>query len=246
MSADLRRAAQRLPAPVRRALVEVAGFPRVQRVLHRPRWGNLRRTRPFSDRYGVDRGPVIDRHYIDRFIAEHATDLRGHVLEVAEGRYARVHAGAITELDILDIDPRNDQATVIVDLDDAGSLPRRTYDCIVLTQTLQYLFEPAVALTNLWEALAPGGVLLLSVPATARVDRDLAERDAWRVLVPGLEHLLQQTCVGGEITVISAGNLLSSIAFLLGLAADELEADELAGNDPHHPLVTCARVRRPG
>ena len=245
MSADLRRAARRLPSPVRRALVEVAGFPRVRRVLHRPRWGNLRRSRPFSDRYGNDRGSAIDRYYIDRFVAEHAADIRGHVLEVAEGRYARVHPDAITVLDILDIDPRNDEATVIVDLDDAGSLPRRTYDCIVLTQTLQYLFDPVVALTNLWDALAPGGVLLLSVPVTARVDPDLVDRDAWRVLAPGLEQLLHRTCDGGEITVTTAGNLLSSIAFLLGLATEELHPDELAEDDRNHALVTCARVRRP-
>ena len=245
MRADLRRAARRLPSPVRRAIVEVAGFPRVRRILHRPRWGNLRRARPFSERYGVDRGSAIDRYYIDRFVAEHAADIRGHVLEVAEGRYARVHPSAIEVLDVLDIDPRNDQATVIADLDDAGSLPPGAYDCVVLTQTLQYVFEPEVALTNLWDSLAPGGVLLLSVPITSKVDHDLADRDSWRMLAPGLGQLLQRSCVGAEVTLVTAGNLVATIAFLLGLAAEELRPDELDGDDPLHPLVTCARVRRP-
>jgi hypothetical protein len=52
----------------------------------RPRWGNLRRTAPFSDNWGWDRGTPIDRVYIERFLREHAEDVRGDVLEIG-GRY---------------------------------------------------------------------------------------------------------------------------------------------------------------
>ena len=46
-----------------------------------PRWGNLRRLRRFSDRYGYDRGTPIERDYIERFLSEHAQLIRGSVLE---------------------------------------------------------------------------------------------------------------------------------------------------------------------
>jgi len=45
------------------------------------RWGNLRRLRPFTDRYGYDRGTPIERSYIERFLSEHAQRIRGSVLE---------------------------------------------------------------------------------------------------------------------------------------------------------------------
>lgn len=32
-----------------------------------PRWGNLRRTTPFSATYGFERGQPIDCHYLHRF-----------------------------------------------------------------------------------------------------------------------------------------------------------------------------------
>src|SRR5262245_50153649 len=38
-----------------------------------PRWGNLRRVRPFSASYGFDRGTPIDRYYLDTFLRANQT-----------------------------------------------------------------------------------------------------------------------------------------------------------------------------
>jgi hypothetical protein len=84
------------PAPVQHALVSAG-----RRVPGRSvRWGNLRRLRPFSDRYGYDRGTPIERYYIDR-----------------DNRDADLHA----------------------DLNLPGSLPVGSFDCVILTQVLQFL-----------------------------------------------------------------------------------------------------------
>ena len=47
-----------------------------------PRWGNLRRVRPFSASYGFDRGTPVDRYYLDAFLQSHWTLITGRVLEV--------------------------------------------------------------------------------------------------------------------------------------------------------------------
>src|SRR4051794_24300652 len=52
----LRPAAKRLPAGLRSRMI-------LNRPGRRVRWGSLRRTRPFSDCYGFDRGLPIDRYY---------------------------------------------------------------------------------------------------------------------------------------------------------------------------------------
>lgn len=213
-------------------------------MVRRARWGNLRRVRPFSDRYGFDRGHAIDRYYIDRFVKSCAGDIRGRVLEVADPRYASIHSDGITRIDILDIDPRNPEATVIADLDYAGSLPAGAFDCVVLTQTLQYTVDPRVALANVWASLAEGGVLLLSVPACSRVDPSLPDRDSWRVTPVGLSRLLTSSCPGADVDVARFGNVLTCAAFLFGLAAEELRPTELDVVDEAFPLVTCARVAK--
>lgn len=44
---------------------------RVRRGLEMPRWGNLRRLRPFSEQFGAERGTPIDRYYLHRFLDQH-------------------------------------------------------------------------------------------------------------------------------------------------------------------------------
>lgn len=70
------------------------------------RWGNLRRLRPFSDRYGYDRGTPIERYYIERFLSEHAQRIRGSVLEAKDARYSR-RFGCGTRLYVVNIDPHD-------------------------------------------------------------------------------------------------------------------------------------------
>src|SRR2546428_14003991 len=51
----------------------------------------LRRTSPISRLYGADRGTGIDRYYIENFLARHASDIHGDVLEIqVNGKYKRL------------------------------------------------------------------------------------------------------------------------------------------------------------
>jgi SAM-dependent methyltransferase len=236
----LREWARRLPAPVRAAL------KRTVATAETPRWGNLRRLRPFSDRYGFDRGLPVDRFYIETFLERNRRAVRGRVLEVKDAAYTRRFGGAsVTESDILDIDPDNPDATLVADLCEPGSLPTGAFDCFLLTQTLQLLPDVDRGLENAWRALAPGGVLLLTVPTVARVDRHVSDIDFWRFTPRGLAEVIDRSCADAEAAVESFGNLVAAIAFLVGLAARELRAEELAHADPFFPVVAAARVEKP-
>lgn len=46
-----------------------------------PRWGNLRRTAPFSSSFGFARGTPFDRHYLHRFLDAQRRQITGAVLE---------------------------------------------------------------------------------------------------------------------------------------------------------------------
>src|SRR5262249_51767928 len=45
--------------------------------------GDLRRLTPIDPNWGFERGTPIDRVYVERFVGEHAGDIRGRVLEIA-------------------------------------------------------------------------------------------------------------------------------------------------------------------
>jgi SAM-dependent methyltransferase len=219
------------------------------RRLRRPRirWGSLRRTEPLSADYGFDRGLPVDRFYIEGFLARHAEDVRGRVLEVCDATYTRrFGADRVDESDVLDVDERNSEATLVADLSELGSLPAARFDCVILTQTLQYVARPEAALRNVWQSLAPGGTALITVPCLGRIDPELSAIDRWRFTDRGVETLLARACPGAELDVSGRGNVLVGVAFQMGLATQELRRSELEHDDDHFPLVVCARVRKPG
>jgi SAM-dependent methyltransferase len=235
----LRWLKSRIPAEARGA-----ARARVER-LNRPRWGNLRRFEPFSDYYGFERGTPIDRLYIGRFLAERAGDIRGNVLEVGHARYARAFPGSSPRhVEIVDVDRSNADATIFADLSERDSLPSDQFDCFILTQTLQLVSDLEAALQNAWQSLASRGVLLITMPGITRADPEHLSLDRWRVTSSGLDMLLARTCSGARRQVVGYGNLVSAVAFLMGLAAEELEDSELTATDRHFTVSVCARVEK--
>lgn len=198
---------------------------------------------PVSATFGADRGRPVDRVYIEAFLDEHRHDVRGAVLEVKDDRYTREFGGdRVTRSDVVDVDSSNGGATMIVDLDESGSLPADTYDCIVLTQVMQFL-HPQRALPNLYGALRPGGVALVSAPALCRLET--RQPELWRLSAVGLEEMLRRELpADAEIETAQHGNAKTVVASLLGLAAEDLGAS-LGPDDVRYPLVSLARVRRP-
>ena len=112
----------------------------------RARFGDLRRTEPLSS-WGSRRGQPVDRWYIERFLAEHSSHVHGHALEVKSDTYATRYGAA--SVDVVDIDADNDQATVVGDLCERGTLPTAAYDVAVVTQTLQSVADPLAAVRHL-------------------------------------------------------------------------------------------------
>jgi len=210
-------------------------------------WGSLRRTEPVSRVWGLDRGQPVDRHYIERFLAAHADDVAGDVLEVKDPAYTRRFERGARSVTVLDVAPENPDATLIADLTRPQSLPESAYDCVVITQTLQFLFDVETAVANLHRALAPGGVVLATVPCVSRIDYEAGvEGDFWRFTAASARRLFEARFGAGAVEVQALGNVLASTAFLHGLASDELAEEELAREDPYFPLLIAVRAVKDG
>lgn len=213
--------------------------------LRRPAWlGTVRRTSPLSDHYGRDRGTPIDRYYIDRFLAAERARIRGRVLEVRDREYSERFGIAVEQSDILDVDPLNANATIVADLAAADTIPTDTFDCFILTQTLQYVYDLRAAAGHSHRILRPGGSLLCSVPTVSRIDRLQADSDCWRLTRAACSRLFGDAFPGGDVAVQAHGNVLTAVAFLLGMAAEELSARELERDDSYFPLIVTVRATK--
>ena len=207
------------------------------------RWGDFRNTQPICQNFGFSRGQPIDRYYIESFLAAHAGDISGRVLEIKDDGYTRRFGGSrVTRSDVLDYDAGNKAATIHADLNDPNALEKGVYDCAIVTQTLQYLIEPGKVLRQLHDSLRPGGVLLLTVPAiTAMRGRDPWY---WNYTDRGVERLFGEVFMPSNVSVQSYGNLVSAIALLEGLSAAELKESELNLRDPAYQALIVARAVR--
>ncbi len=211
------------------------------------RFGHLRRTRPINRHWGWERGQPVDRYYIEGFLARQAQDIRGRVLEVGDDSYTRQFGGdRVTQRDVLHVHAGSPLATVVADLADADHVPSDTFDCIILTQTLHLVFDIRAAMRTLERILAPGGTLLVTVPGISQTtDENWRDSWYWALTVPSLRRLAEERFPAGAVTVESHGNVLTAVAFLHGLAREELRARELAVVDRDFPLVVTLRARKP-
>lgn len=205
--------------------------------------GDLAAVEPLDPNFGYARGTPIDRYYIERFLERRAGDVAGRVLEVQENDYTvRFGGDRVTRSDVLHLLPGNPRATIVGDLADPATLPPAAFDCVILTQTLHLVPDPAAALRNVAAALADDGVLLLTTPGITRVE--WGESWYWSFTTLSLKRLLEDAFGEVHLELESHGNVHAATGFLHGLAVEETEPWRLDHVDLAYPVVLTARVRR--
>jgi hypothetical protein len=218
---------------------------RLRRLTRPARLGTLRRTSPLSHDFGYDRGTPVDRYYIERFLSGHRADIRGRVLEVKDTAYTERFGAGVTKKDVLDINVANPVATIVADLAAAEEIPEDTFDCFILTQTLQLVYDVRSAVGHAHRILKPRGVLLVTVPAVSPVVDDDQLTDYWRFTPASSTSLFGDVFGRESIRVRAYGNVLTAIAFLTGMAQEELTAQELETHDSRFSmLISVAAVKR--
>lgn len=237
---SVRRSFWRKVRQLRRRLTGIPDTGRVE-------FGDLRRLEPLGRHFGEDRGPALDRHYIDAFLQTHQADIRGRVLEIGEARYTRQFGGGrVTGSEILHVTADNPRATIVGDLADAPHIPDAAFDTLIVTQTLHLIYDAKAAARTMHRVLRPGGVLLLTVPGITQIPNGTpwAHTWFWAFTPLSVQRLLGDAFAGGTVQVAQYGNVLSAAAMLYGLSADDLRSDELAARDPDYPVIIGARAER--
>ena len=238
-------AKQTLPIPVQNWLKSQWQADKLYPPLGKVRFGNLCSLTPISRVFGLDRGTPIDRYYIEAFLATHAIDIGGRVLEIGDNTYTRQFGGnRVTHSDVLHAVAGNPQATMVGDLSNADNIPSDSFNCLILTQTLLFIYDLPTVVQTLYRILKPGGVALITIPGISQVSRYDMDRwgDYWRFTDFSARKLFEKAFPAENITVEIHGNVLVAIAFLHGLAVEELSKKELDFQDPDYQVSITVRV----
>ena len=202
-------------------------------------------TAPLRSEWGFDRGTPLDRFYIERFLESHAADIRGRVLEVKNSDYTKRFGRNVARADVVDINQSNPLATLVGDLSRPEMFPEGQFDCFVLTQTMQYIYEASAVVDSAFRLLAPGGVLLVTVPSLSRISpRHGPASEFWHFTEASCLRLFGDVFGEGNVEIRTHGNALTAAAFLYGATVEEIPREKLEVHDRFFPIVVSVRATR--
>ncbi len=207
-------------------------------------WGGLRRVEPVCRYWGLDRGVPIDRYYIEGFLAAHAGDIRGRVVEIEDNTYTKRFGGdRVTQCDAIHVNEGYPGATIIADLTRADHIPSNSFDCFILTQTLMLIYDTRAALRTIHRVLKPGGVALATVAGITQVgDPEWASTWYWSFTQASARRLFAEAFGPANVQVQTFGNVLAATAFLQGLVVADLTGPELDAHDPEYEVTIAIRA----
>ncbi len=209
------------------------------------RFGSLDRVNPVSTEFGFDRGHCIDRYYIESFLHEHAQDIRGHVLEIADNDYTlQFGNGRVEQSTVLHAVAGNPRATIVADITSAENIPSNTFDCMIITQTLQFIYDFRAAIATIHRLLKPGGVLLTTFPGISQISRFDMDRwgEYWRFTTLSAKQLFAERFGQEAVAVRAYGNVFAAVALLHGLAQEDIEVAKLQPHDPDYEVLITVRA----
>jgi SAM-dependent methyltransferase len=203
---------------------------------------NKHSIKPKSRNFGFDRGKPIDRYYIEAFLENNRSEIKGRVLEVGDNYYTTTYGTGVTKSDVLNLIPSPD-ATIVGDLSTGENIPKGVFDCIILTQVIHVIYDVKAALYHTLKALKPGGLLLLTTTGLSQSCKTNFHGDYWRFTDLSLSMLLNEVADEDKIDINVFGNVAVAKAFLDGLAIHEIPASILGFKDENYQVIITAKVR---
>lgn len=233
-----------------RANRSVAHYVRAVRRRLRSRFicfGTLRDTQPVNPAFGLGRGTPVDRYYIEAFLAANGANITGRVLEVGDREYTTRYGSAVTSSDVLHFQQGSPDASIVADLASCPQIADDSFDCIILTQTLHYVFDMFAAVREVYRILAPGGVVLCTVPGLSQISRWDMDRwgDRWRLTSLSSREMFELAFAAEDVAVTTFGNALSALCFIEGIPAERITRRELDVAHEDYQVLIAISARKP-
>jgi len=194
---------------------------------------------PVSRVFGLDRGKAVDRVYIEKFLEAHKELIQGRVLEIAENTYTfRYGENRVEESCILHVNGTGRDA-VKGNLETGEGLEENSFDAMIITQTLMFLFDIRSAVRHIYRALKHGGTALLTVAGISQVSR--YDDDRWGhyfgFYETGIRRLCQEAFGKEHVELEEYGNVKTAAAMLYGLCAEDLKPEDFQLQDKDYPVI---------
>ena len=201
--------------------------------------------RPASKRFGAERGKPVDRIYIERFLAENREKIRGVVMEMADSGYTERFGNHVEQSLILHLNGWG-KGVIKGNLETGEGISENSVDCFICTQTIQFIYDIHSVARNIYRMLKPGGVALVTAHCLGQVSLYDYHNwgEYWRFTDQSMRKLFAEAFADDNITVQSWGNVKTAIAYLYGLCAEDMKAEDFEFQDEQYPVIVTALLRK--
>ncbi|MFA6175409.1 MAG: FkbM family methyltransferase, partial [Phycisphaerae bacterium] len=201
---------------------------------------------PVSRVFGLDRGRAIDRFYIEKFLEQNKKSITGNVLEIGGDDYTKAYGQNVVKSDVLNA-VKGQNVTIVGDLTNRDCLPENYFNSIILTQTLNFIYDVKNTIKNAIRALRPGGTLLITTAGISQISRYDMDRwgDYWRFTSKSLQKMFAEFLPAESFDVKAHGNVAIAKAFLDGLAIEDIDKQLFEYDDNDYQVVLTVRATKP-
>lgn len=202
---------------------------------------------PISRVFGAERGNPIDRYYIEKFLEVNKDYVKGTVMEIATPNYTKKYGGEkVTDSIVIHVNGWGNAIKGDLETGEGLDAYRGKLDCIICTQTLQYIYNLEAAFRNIYELLKENGVALITVPGIKALsladDRNWSEY--WSFTKKSSIRLSEKFWDKQNIQIETYGNVKVSIAFLYGLCQEDLKDEDFAERDEQFPFLITMKLKK--
>ena len=200
---------------------------------------------PISRTFGGERGKPVDRVYIEYFLQQNCIDIHGTVMEIESDDYIKRFGGdRVLKKIILHVKGWGGKNVIKGNFETGEGLYEHMVDCLICTQTLQYIYDLKKALHNIYKILKPDGVALITVPGIKPLSQFHEENwgEYWSFTKKSVKNLCVHEFGEEHVEVKTYGNVKTSAAFLYGLCKEDLKETDFDYNDEQFPFLITARV----
>lgn len=192
---------------------------------------------PADRNWGNSFGRPIDRQYIETFLRNNSLCITGDVAEIADSSYTHQFGHNIDNAYALHVYGGGD--TIKCNLATGDGVIENFCDCLICTQTLQFIFDLQSTVKNIYKILKPNGTALITVPGISQLDMYSYERwgESWRFTKQSLQELFEMCFEKDKIRVASFGNVKTAVCFLYGLCQEDLHEEDYLFNDEMYPVI---------
>ncbi|BAY98819.1 family 2 glycosyl transferase [Tolypothrix tenuis PCC 7101] len=203
-------------------------------------WGDLSKTVPICQAFGLTRGTPVDRYYLSNFITEIKPEIVGNILEVGgtpkDKDFYQVNPGSSYRIMNIESGPGVD---IVGDVHDVSLIEPNSLDSVIIFNVLEHCYAPWIAVENIHTWLKPDGKCFAMVPSAIRVHATPV--DYWRPLPDAFAWIFRNY---SQQKLYVYGNPITVIASYHGIAVEELTSDQLDAFHPDYPVATCIMAEK--